>query len=56
VAIFQGTDATGKNVFRGAIVQGGQSATYNVPALTAGSYYFHCDVHPTLMFGTLTVK
>ena len=56
VAIFEGTDATGKNVFRGSILPGGQSVTYDVPALAAGSYYFHCDVHPTQMFGTLTVK
>ncbi|MCA1830737.1 MAG: cupredoxin domain-containing protein [Actinomycetota bacterium] len=29
--------------------------TYKVPALQAGAYYFFCAVHPTLMFGTLTV-
>jgi cytochrome c oxidase subunit II len=57
VAIFQGTDATGKNVFRGTIFAGpGKTMTYDVPALPAGTYYFHCDVHPTQMFGTLTVK
>jgi len=26
-----------------------------VPTLAAGSYYFHCDFHPTVMFGTLAV-
>jgi plastocyanin len=29
---------------------------YSVPALTAGNYHFHCDVHPTQMYGTLVVK
>ena len=27
---------------------------FTTPA--AGSYYFRCDVHPTIMFGTFTVK
>jgi len=27
----------------------------NVGALAAGAYYFQCDVHPTVMFGTLAV-
>jgi plastocyanin len=26
-----------------------------VPALTAGTYYFRCDVHPNQMNGTFTV-
>ena len=32
------------------------SATYQVPALTAGDYKYICQVHPTTMIGTLTVK
>ena len=55
VAIFEGTDATGKNVFRGTIDAGPKTLTYDVPALPAGTYYFHCDVHPT-MNGTLVSK
>jgi plastocyanin/mono/diheme cytochrome c family protein len=54
VAIFEGSDATAPVAFRGDLVTGVASVTYNVPALPAGSYFFHCDVHPT-MTGTLTV-
>ena len=38
------------------LTQGGQSTTYSVPALPAGTYTFICIVHPTQMTGTLTVK
>jgi plastocyanin len=30
--------------------------TYSVPALPAGDYPFLCEVHPTVMMGTLTIK
>jgi plastocyanin len=30
--------------------------TFSVKGLSPGSYYFHCDVHPGTMTGTLTVK
>jgi cytochrome c oxidase subunit II len=38
------------------IVQPGQSATFQAPALPAGTYTFYCQVHPTTMRGTLTVQ
>ena len=38
------------------LTQGGQSTTYSVPGLPAGTYTFICIVHPTQMTGTLTVK
>lgn len=34
---------------------GGQSATYNPPALAVGSYQFFCSLHPN-MIGTLNVE
>ncbi len=54
IAIFPDSSATNPQ-FTGGIVTGVASADYNIPALKPGSYYFHCDVHPTTMFGTVTV-
>jgi cytochrome c oxidase subunit 2 len=45
VAIYTNPSAT-QNLFRGTIVTGPKEITYSVPALDAGTYYFHCDVHP----------
>jgi plastocyanin len=42
------------SVFKGDLVTGVATQTYDVPALDAGTYYFHCDVHTT-MTGTVTV-
>jgi mono/diheme cytochrome c family protein/plastocyanin len=48
-------DSTGATVFKGDIITGPAQATYNVPALAAGTYPFVCSVHSN-MTGTLTVK
>jgi plastocyanin len=45
-----------KSLFTGTIVTGPTTTTYSLAALPAGSYYFHCDVHPTTMKGRLIVK
>ena len=41
-------------VFTGELITGPSTATYDVPGLAAGSYFFKCDVHAT-MTGTVTV-
>jgi cytochrome c oxidase subunit 2 len=56
VAIFQGTSAAGKRVFTGQIFPGPKVVKETVPALAAGSYFFHCDVHPQAMQGKLIVR
>jgi plastocyanin len=42
-------------LFQGEVVTGPTKVTYTIPALDAGTYYFHCDVHPT-MNGTVVVS
>jgi plastocyanin len=54
VAVYSDSGYT-TSVFTGDIVTGPTKATYDVPGLDAGTYYFRCDVHPT-MAGTVTVK
>ena len=48
------TDPTGA-IAAGQPVTGVGSVDVPVSSLTAGSYYFFCEFHPTTMFGTLTV-
>ena len=43
-------------LFTGEFLTGPDTTTYKIPALDAGTYFFRCDVHPTTMFGTLTVE
>jgi len=47
--------ADGSALFTGKIIGKGET-DYQVPALDAGSYHFQCDVHPQIMFGTVTAK
>jgi len=49
-------DPNAPSLFMGDLVTGPKTATYQVSALTAGTYFFHCDVHPTQMTGTFVVK
>ena len=46
----------GDELFKGELVDGGEDATYEIPALQGGSYFFQCDVHPATMTGTVVVS
>ncbi|HYU57863.1 MAG TPA: cupredoxin domain-containing protein [Actinomycetota bacterium] len=53
VVVFDGSDDSAPQLFRGEIVTGPAQAEYVFEA-QPGEYFFHCEVHPT-MTGTLTV-
>jgi plastocyanin len=55
VAIFPSAASTSA-LFQGEIVTGPTSVIYHVPALKAGTYEFRCEVHPSSMTGTITVR
>jgi plastocyanin len=58
VQIFEGTDTAATAVWApegNAMITGPDEASYEVPALAAGTYTFNCFSHPTTMVGTLTV-
>jgi plastocyanin len=40
--------ADGSKVFGGDMIDAGKSIVYQVPALTAGTYSFKCDLHPDM--------
>jgi len=49
-------DNTGAKVYGSPVVTGPKTADFAVPAIPAGTYKFECSIHPTSMFGTLTVQ
>ncbi len=51
------TDPNARTLFLGKILTGPASETYHVGAASPpGTYYFQCDVHPTLMNGAFIVR
>ena len=54
-AVFTDSSAT-QPVFTGDLTYPRTSTTYHVPRLPAGTYLFHCDVHPQTMYGALVVS
>jgi plastocyanin len=48
IAIFRTKTALNAPLFKGDIVEAGKSIVYEIEDLSAGAYYFHCDVHPTM--------
>jgi plastocyanin len=55
IEIFAGEEPTGDSVFSGDLVTGPDQASYDVPALDAGTHAFNCVVHPTTMIGSVEV-
>ncbi|HET7727565.1 MAG TPA: cupredoxin domain-containing protein [Candidatus Limnocylindrales bacterium] len=54
VAIYTDESAS-QQVFVGEIFSGPATRTYSVPALAPGSYFFRCDVHPSMQ-GTVVAQ
>lgn len=46
---------SGETLFQGDILPGPKNTVYAVPNLKAGTYHFHCEIHPNLMNGTFIV-
>jgi plastocyanin len=45
------------DLFSGELLTGpNKSTTYKIGAMAAGTYHFHCTVHPDVMNGTFVVK
>jgi len=55
IEIFSGSEVSGQPVFSGDLVTGPNTASYDVPALDAGTHAFNCVVHPDTMTGTIQV-
>jgi cytochrome c oxidase subunit 2 len=49
-------DNGGTKVYGSPTITGVKTEDLPVPAIPAGTYKFECSIHPTLMFGTLTVQ
>jgi plastocyanin len=47
VAIYEDSSAE-SDLFKGQIISGGDSTDYQVGPIEAGTYYFQCDVHPSM--------
>jgi plastocyanin len=49
-------ESASEAIFVGEIQPGEGEITYEFTAPAAGEYYFHCDVHPQQMFGTVIIE
>jgi plastocyanin len=55
VAVFNGSDATAPAIVHSDLVTGPGSADVAFTLPGPGTYFFHCDVHPAQMSGTITL-
>jgi plastocyanin len=54
-AVYTNSQAT-TTLFKGTIITGVSQTTYTFVAPSSpGDYFFRCDVHPTVMYGTFVV-
>lgn len=47
----QDAQAQTGSLFKGTLIDGGATTTYRVPPLQPGTYFFQCDIHPTMNGG-----
>jgi plastocyanin len=48
LSIYKDESASGQPLFSFEPFPGPATKTFDVPAIAAGEYYFHCDIHPTM--------
>ncbi len=56
VAVFNGSDANAPAIFHGDLDTGPAATDYTFTLPGPGTYFFHCDVHPIQMTGTITLS
>jgi plastocyanin len=56
VVLFDGPDAEAPSLFTGEVITGPAQIDYRIEPVPEGEYFFHCEVHPTTMTGTLTAE
>jgi plastocyanin len=49
-------ESASEAIFVGELLNAEGSITYDFTAPGPGEYYFHCDVHPQQMFGTVIIE
>jgi plastocyanin len=55
IVVFKGADASAPVLFTGQPVTGPGTARYSFAAPPPGTYFFHCQFHPTTMKGTIKI-
>jgi plastocyanin len=53
--LFNGKSATAPQLFSGTVITGPSVTRYTFAAPPPGTYFFHCEIHPVQMTGTVTV-
>jgi len=56
IAMFPSESDLANPLFRGDLITGPDTIDYTIPALDSGEFYFHCDIHPLQMTGTVVVQ